>query len=222
MTTSPSPRPLSQRLVDRNRRSWNEMTGHPLVAGLADGSIADGPLRAWAGQDRLFVLAERRVVAALRAHGPGPELDRLLAGLDDSLVAEAAMFAAFAGERGWPVAGDPWPTCLGYTSFLLATAHDGLLEGLAALYGAERAYLDTWTAVASGSPPDSPYRDWIENWSGQPFRDFVTALGAELDALAGDPSPALLERLTRAFTDSVRFEVAFWDMCWHEQAWRTG
>jgi thiaminase/transcriptional activator TenA len=220
MTTSPSPDALTLRLVRLNRDMWHVMTGHPLVRALADGSIGDGPLRAWVEQDRLFVLAERRVVAALRAHGPGPDLDRLLAGLDDSLVTEAGMFAAFAAERGWAEAADPWPACLGYTSFLLATAHDGLLEGLAALYGAERAYLDTWTAVAAVSPPDSPYRDWIENWSGAGFRSFVTALGDELDALGGEPPPLLMQRLVRAFEYSVRFEVAFWDMCWDQRRWR--
>jgi thiaminase len=210
---------LSQRLVDLNRRIWWALPRHPLVTGLADGSIRDDALRAWVQQDRLFVLAERRVVAAMRAHGLTPELDRLLAGLDDSLVAEARMFATFAIDRGWPVETDPWPVCLGYTSFLLSAARDGLLDGLVALYGAERAYLDTWTAVAALSPPDSPYRDWIENWSGQGFREFVVALGAELDALAGDPPPALIGRLLRVFTDAARFELAFWDMCWRGQGW---
>ena len=98
-------------------------------------------------------------------------------------------------------------------------AGDGVLEGLTALYAAERAYLDTWTAVAGRSPADSAYHAWIQNWSGEPFRAFVGDLGRGLDELAGAPSPALAQRLGVLFARAARFELAFWEMCWSGQAW---
>jgi thiaminase len=210
---------FGDRLVEANRGVWTAMAGHPFVLGLADGTLPDAALEAWVRQDRVFVLEERRTVAALRAHGPPPGLDRLLAGLDDGLVAEADAFAETAAARGFPPDAEPWPVCLGYTSYLRCCAHDGLLEGLTGLYAAERAYLDTWTAVAARSPAGSPYRPWIENWTGEAFRAFVADLGRELDELAGSPSPALAGRLGAVFTDAVRFELAFWEMCWRGQAW---
>ena len=210
---------FSDRLVKANRATWTAMAAHPFVLGLADGTLPKPALRAWVQQDRIFVLRERRVVAALRAHGPPDGLDRLLAGLDDGLVAEADAFALAAEARGFPADAEPWPVCLGYTSYLLCHALDGLLEGLTGLYAAERAYLDTWTAVAARSPAGSPYRDWIDNWTSEAFRGFVADLGGELDALAGSPSPAVAERLGQVFTGAVRFELAFWEMCWRGQAW---
>jgi thiaminase len=210
---------FGDRLVEANRGVWTAMAGHPFVLGLADGTLPDAALEAWVRQDRVFVLEERRTVAALRAHGPPPGLDRLLAGLDDGLVAEADAFAETAAARGFPPDAEPWPVCLGYTSYLRCCAHDGLLEGLTCLYAAERAYLDTWTAVAARSPAGSPYRPWIENWTGEAFRAFVADLGRELDELAGSPSPALAGRLGAVFTGAVRFELAFWEMCWRGQAW---
>jgi thiaminase len=210
---------FSERLVEANRATWAAMAAHPFVLGLADGTLPDASLRAWVQQDRVFVLEERRVVAALRAHGPPAGLDRLLAGLDGTLLAEADAFAATAGARGFPPVAEPWPVCLGYTSYLLCCAHDGVLEGLTGLYAAERAYLDTWTAVAAGSPAGSPYRQWIDNWTSQPFRAFVADLGGQLDELAGSPSPAVAERLGSVFSGAVRFELAFWEMCWRGQAW---
>jgi thiaminase len=210
---------FGDRLVEANRGVWTAMAGHPFVLGLADGTLPDAALEGWVRQDRVFVLEERRTVAALRAHGPPPGLDRLLAGLDDGLVAEADAFAETAAARGFPPDAEPWPVCLGYTSYLRCCAHDGLLEGLTGLYAAERAYLDTWTAVAARSPAGSPYRPWIENWTGEAFRAFVADLGRELDELAGSPSPALAGRLGAVFTGAVRFELAFWEMCWRGQAW---
>ena len=210
---------FTDQLVETNRDLWAAMAGHPLVLGLAEGTLPDGALRAWVQQDRVFVVEERRVVAALRAHGLPSRLDDLLAGLDRSLVLEAEAFARTAAEHGFSPEVEPWPVCLGYTSFLRCAAHDGVLEGLTALYAAERAYLDTWTAVAGRSPAGSAYHAWIQNWTGETFRVFVGDLGRDLDELAGAPSPALAQRLGVLFARAARFELAFWEMCWSGQAW---
>jgi thiaminase/transcriptional activator TenA len=210
---------FTDRLVEANRAVWAAMAGHPFVPALAEGTLPDSALQAWVQQDRVFVVQERRVVAALRAHGLPSRLDDLLADLDRSLVLEAEAFTRTAAEHGFSAEVEPSPVCLGYTSYLRCAAYDGVLEGLTALYAAERAYLDTWTAVAQRSPADSPYHAWIQNWSGQPFRAFVTALGRDLDQLAGAPSPALTQRLGVVFARAARFELAFWEMCWSGQAW---
>ena len=210
---------FTDRLIEANRAVWAAMSGHPFVVGLAHGTLPDSALKAWVQQDRIFVVEERRVVATLRAHGLPSRLDDLLADLDRSLVLEAEAFTQTAADHGFAPDAEPWPVCLGYTSYLRCAAHDGALEGLTALYAAERAYLDTWTAVAKRSPADSPYHTWIQNWSGQAFRAFVTALARDLDELAGAPSPALAQRLSVLFTRAARFELAFWEMCWSGQAW---
>ena len=210
---------FTDRLVEANRAVWAAMASHPFVLGLAHGTLPDRALQAWVQQDRVFVVEERRVVAALRAHGLPSRLDDLLADLDRSLVLEADAFTQTAAEHGFAPDAEPWPICLGYTSYLRCAAFDGTLEGLTALYAAERAYLDTWTAVAKLSPADSAYHAWIRNWSGEAFRDFVTALGHDLGELAGAPSPALTERLGVVFAGAARFELAFWEMCWSGQAW---
>jgi thiaminase len=210
---------FTEHLVEANRDLWAAMADHPFVLGLADGTLPDGALQAWVQQDRIFVVEERRVVAALRAHGLPSRLDALLADLDRGLVLEAEAFTQTAIDHGVAPEVEPWPVCLGYTSYLRCAALDGALEGLTALYAAERAYLDTWTAVAKRSPADSPYHAWIRNWSGEAFRAFVSALGRDLDELAGAPSPALAERLGVIFARAARFELAFWEMCWSGQAW---
>ena len=210
---------FTDRLVEANRAVWAAMAGHPFVLGLAHGTLPDSALQAWVQQDRVFVMEERRVVAALRDYGLPSRLDALLADLDRGLVLEADAFTRTAAEHGFAPEVEPWPVCLGYSSYLRCAAYDGVLEGLTALYAAERAYLDTWTAVAERSPGDSAYHAWIQNWSGEAFRTFVSALGRDLDQLAGTPSSALAHRLGVLFTRAARFELAFWEMCWSGQAW---
>jgi thiaminase len=210
---------FTEHLVEANRDLWAAMADHPFVLGLADGTLPGSALQAWVQQDRIFVVEERRVVAALRAHGLPSRLDELLADLDRSLMLEADAFTRTAAEHGVAPEVEPWPVCLGYSSYLCCAAYDGALEGLTALYAAERAYLDTWTAVAQRSPGDSAYHAWIQNWSGEAFRGFVSALGRGLDQLVGVPSPALTGRLGVLFARAARFELAFWEMCWSGQAW---
>jgi formylaminopyrimidine deformylase / aminopyrimidine aminohydrolase len=217
-------RAFSERLVGANQGLWAAMAAHPFVRGLADGTLPAAALAAWLQQDRCFVLEERRAVAALRAHGLPDALERLLGGLDGALVAEAGKFADQAASLGLPAEVEPWPLCLGYTSFLLASARDGLLDGLVVLYAAERAYLDTWTSVRAGEAGEagvagSPWRGWIENWTSTEFRGFVADLGAQLDALAGTPPAPLAARLATAFTRAAAFELAFWEMCWRRADW---
>ena len=158
---------FTDRLIEANRAVWAAMAGHPFVLGLAHGTLPAAALQAWVQQDRVFVVQERRVVAALRAHGLPSRLDGLLADLDRGLVLEADAFTQTATDQGFAPEVEPWPVCLGYTSYLRCAAYDGVLEGLTALYAAERAYLDTWTAVAELSPADSTYHAWIQNWSGR-------------------------------------------------------
>src|SRR5919106_2547948 len=91
---------FTDRLIEANRAVWAAMAGHPFVLGLAHGTLPDSAIQTWVQQDRIFVVEERRVVAALRAHGLPSRLDDLLAGLDRSLVVEAEAFARTAAEHG--------------------------------------------------------------------------------------------------------------------------
>ena len=111
---------FTDRLVEANRAVWAAMAGHPFVLGLAEGTLPDGALQAWVQQDRVFVMEERRVVAALRAHGLPSRLDDLLADLDRSLVPSPALAQClgvlFTGAARFELAfwemcwsGQAWP-----------------------------------------------------------------------------------------------------------------
>jgi thiaminase/transcriptional activator TenA len=210
---------FSERLVATNAPTWRAMAEHPFVLGLAGGSLPGAPWRAWVQQDRVFVLEERRLAGALRAQGPPAALERLCGQLEQALQHEAAAFAAEAERLGFPADAEPWPVCLGYTAYLLEAGRDGLLDGLTALFGVERAYLDTWTTVRGASGPGSPYHGWIQNWTSEEFRAFVGELGRLLDELAGEPPPMLAERLGTRFARVARFELAFWEMAWRGWDW---
>jgi len=196
-----------------------ELAGHPFVRALADGTLPEAALIAWARQCRLFCLQERRALMVLRSFQPEPELDGMLARLVDDTEREPRELTETLAQLGSDVVDEPWPACLGYSSYVLASAHQGLLTGLAAVYAVERSYLDTWTAVLPSVPPEARWSDWVDNWTGQPFRALVGTLGRCLDDLAGTPSKQMQARLEQTFEDVLKWELAFWEMCWLQQGW---
>ncbi len=210
---------FTESLLAANKDIWDAMTAHPWVRSFADGTLPDAAFIAWAQQCRLYCIMERRALLIMRALNPSPELDQLLAKLEDDTVREPRELAETLRSINAPVAEEAWPICLGYGLFIISSARDGLPEGLAALYACEKAYLDTWTALLPSTPVGSRWYDWVYNWTQDVFRETVTAIGRHLDDLAGTPSNQMRERMEHAFRGVAQYELAFWEMCWKQQGW---
>ena len=86
-----------------------------------------------------------------------------------------------------PIRGRPKPSpdCLGYTSFLLATAYHEPWEVLmAALLPCFWIYWDVGNAIAREAAADNPYRAWIDTYSDEGFGNAVRAVMAATDKAA--------------------------------------
>lgn len=219
---------FSDSLVAANHELWDAMAAHPWVQELAAGTLSDKALIAWAQQCRLYCLLERKALLVLRGTLQAEEqatpfqqkLDPLLAQLQDDTIREPRELADTLKSLGAPLAKEPWPVCLGYGSFVQARAHEGILEGLAAVYACERAYLDTWTTVLPSVPPGSRWHDWVNNWTQDDFRRVVDAIGECVDEIAGpDPSDEISQRMHDAFRGVALYELAFWEMSYKQQGW---
>lgn len=204
------------RLLDANADLWRRLVRHPFIAACGDGSVPAAAFDRWLVEDHFFVVGFRRFLADLLAAAPDEDARDLLAGGLAALTPELALFRGEARERGLDLDAEPCPTNLGYTSYVRATPGDGFITGLTVLYGAEKAYLDAWTAVRDRAAADSPYRRFIENWSSPEFSGYVTALAALLDRLAGD---GLSGPARHAFRRVVRFELRFWDAVHAGERW---
>lgn len=221
--TAPQPREntgsLTAALVADSADLFKAAAEHPWVRALADGSLPEPALIAWAQQCRLFCQMERPALQHLRSLIEPGDLDDLLGRLVDDTEREPRQLAEMLAKLGAPVPEQEWPVCLGYGSYVQACARRGLLEGLTAVHAVERDYLDTWSSVRPETSPDSPHYDWIMNWSSPEFRDAVERLGACLDRLAGPPNVQLLEHLGPIYRNVALWEHAFWWMAWNRQDW---
>jgi thiaminase len=198
---------LSRKLLDANADLWPSLTAHPFVVQAADGTLPAATFDRWIVADHAFVVAFRRFVAGLLAIAPTESARDLLGGSVTVLEPELQLFRDAARERGLDLDTEPPLIELGYSSYLLASLSDGWPTALAVLYGAEKAYVDAWTAVRVRAAADSPYWSFIDNWSSPAFNAWVDDVAALVDALPADQHDAA----ARAFRTVVRFEKAFWD-----------
>ncbi|MCX7624084.1 MAG: hypothetical protein RMK01_05870 [Thermomicrobium sp.] len=204
-------------LLHEARPLWQRMTEHPFLRDLATGQLPRERFDFWVQQDYLFVQAGIRFLALLIARAPDEELRR---GLLDAAVAfrhELTIFEDYARTNGLSLAVDPTPVCLGYASYLLATAATGsLAEALAVLWGAEKAYYDAWVTVRRSLGLAEPYARWIENWTSPQFAAWVDWVGRQL---LRTTTALDYDAVRAAFLATARYEYLFWDMVYTRARW---
>lgn len=217
--TTPDTVTFHGHLLAVSRPVWQKMLDHPFLAAVADGSIADDVFKTWLAQDFLFVQAAIPFMGVLLAKAPAhmrPVLGNAIVGL----TTELDLFRQQAKAHNADLTTEMAPTCHGYVQFLLASAYDRPLEtSFAILYGAEKAYLDSWDRVKELQRTASPWQAFIDNWTSDGFRGYVDWLATSLDELAASQSAAALSEMEEHFVLTARYEYLFWDMAMARQAW---
>ncbi len=133
----------------------------------------------------------------------------------EAIAVEQALHERYLKEFGVSpaslAAAEPSPDCLGYTSFLLATAYHEPWEVLvAALLPCFWLYWDVGTSIARSAAADNPYRAWIDTYADEGFGEAVRGVIASTDrAAAARTSDAVRDRMATAFYPVMSVRVAF-------------
>ncbi|HXG32195.1 MAG TPA: hypothetical protein VNJ11_02435 [Bryobacteraceae bacterium] len=206
--------------LEKARAVWQAILSHPFLGETAECRIPDSVFANWLRQDYLFVRGGIRFLATLAGRAPEAVALKLAAAIP-ALEAELELFARMAAERQIRLNHVTIaPTCHAYIQFLLATAHAASFEeGFTLLYGAEKAYLDSWARVRQHLTGVSPWQSFIERWSGDEFRQWVGWLEVTLDELAEEASAALRARMAEVFWLTAQYELRFWEMAYRGETW---
>lgn len=199
---------------------WDQIRSHPFLLETRDGSIDPETFATWMRQDYLFVEAAIPFIGALLPKAPTRHWAPL-SGVIGALEKELNLFEERASRVGVELRGAPPAfACHAYIQFLMSTAaHASYPVAWAVLYGAERAYHESWKVVQAGIDPDSPWTPFVENWAGKDFEAYVTWLGSELEELASSASVEEQSRMADAYRLTLLYEVAFWEMAHGAEGW---
>lgn len=199
----------------------------PFNRELAAGTLRQDRFQEYLIQDGLYLTDYARALAALAAKAPGPALIAQFAeNAAGAVHFEQAMQQTYLAQFGIDAATaqrtERSPTCLGYTSFLLAEAQVGSYETLlAALLPCFSVYAEVGLVIAGSPVAGNPFQAWIDTYASDEFQNAVAAAEAATDAAALDASPKTRDRMALLFRRSVEFEWMFWDAAYRQEAWPT-
>jgi thiaminase/transcriptional activator TenA len=199
----------------------------PFNRELARGELRQDRFQHYLIQDALYLTDYARALSLLAAKAPTPaDIVQFNQAACGAVLFEQAMQQSYLAHFG--VSADqvrqtePSPTCLAYTSFMLAEAASGSYETLlAAILPCFSIYAEVGLAIAATSKPDNPYRLWIDTYAAPPFQAAVQAAEAAIDRAAWSMAPELRRRMLLMFRRSVEFEWMFWDAAYRLETWPT-
>jgi thiaminase/transcriptional activator TenA len=197
----------------------------PFNRELTDGTLSTQRFRGYIVQDALYLGQYARILAMAGARGPdGAVLHTFASCALEAVAVEQALheqyLAKFAADGSHLADAEPSPDCLGYTSFLLATAyHDPWEVLVAALLPCFWIYWDVGNAIARRAGTDNPYRAWIDTYADEAFGNAVRRVIDVTDRAAAGATAATQARMLGAFVRSSQYEWLFWDSAYQQRGW---
>jgi thiaminase (transcriptional activator TenA) len=197
----------------------------PFNTELAAGTLSRKRFQGYIIQDALYLAEYSRTLALAGARGPDAATLRSFAeSALEAVAVEQILHERYLTEFGIDPSdlarAEPSPDCLGYTSFLLATAYHEPWEVLvAALLPCFWLYWDVGNAISRTAAPDNPYRAWIDTYADEAFGAAVRAVIAITDQAADEASVSVMARMMKAFVRSCQYEWLFWDGAYRQRGW---
>jgi thiaminase len=209
-----------QKMLNQSKELWSKILNHRFLKMTADGSIPDDTFKTWMQQDYIFVREAIPFIAVLLAKTPLDLRTNFIEVLS-ALDTELGMFRKNATAHGVNLGNiAAFPTCHAYNQFLMNTAYNASFEeGFTALYAAEKVYLDSWMEVKANLKIQSPWQEFIDNWTGEGFQQYVAWLATTLDDLASGKPERELKRMEEIFLITARYEYLFWEMAATQEGW---
>lgn len=205
------------------------MIDQPFNRELAAGSLAPERFQFYLVQDSRYLIGFARAlaVAAARA-GTGGDVAFFAGAAQEAVVVERELhesyFARFGMSEADQAAVETSPTCLAYTSFLLATAQTaGYPELIAALLPCFWIYQEVGTEILAAQRPgtDNPYLAWIETYADEDYAEAVLTCRQAVDAAAAGADQHTREAMLAGFTRATEYEWLFWDSAYRLETWPT-
>jgi thiaminase/transcriptional activator TenA len=202
--------------------------GHPFNEQLANGSLSRERFQFYLAQDARYLVAFGRALAVAAARAPETDDLTFFAGAArEAVVVERVLHEGYFEQFGLSEADldaiETSPTCLAYTSFLLATAQTASYpELIAALLPCFWVYQHVGSDILGRQQIEgNPYRAWIETYADDEFAASVQACKDAVDRAAAGTDDATRQRMLAAFTRACEYEWLFWESAYRLETWPT-
>jgi thiaminase/transcriptional activator TenA len=229
-TDGPETDRFTDHLWDRTKTLRVAIDDLEFLRRLGDGNLPLEVFRTYVEQDSLYLAGYAKALAILASKSPDPQTAAFWANSSaTAATVEVALHGdLLAGGLLPPREGEPEPSqaCLGYVSYLTATAAtEPYSVGAAAALPCFWIYAEVGRALAASATevlaadPNHPYAQWVTTYDAEEFQQSAATARALVDAAARTAGDAERDAMVTAFTVATRYELLFWDTALHPQPW---
>jgi len=204
---------------------YEQILGHPFLAGLADGTLAVERFRHYAVQDALYLRDFARALSIAAARSPDDMAltmfaEHALGAMTVERSLHEGVFVEFGLTRE-DVGRTPMaPTTLAYTSWLLRIAYTGdYAQLLGALLPCYWIYHEGGQSLLARGSSNPLYDRWIATYGGEAFGAVVDAVRTLVDRVGAQLTRAQRAAAHDCFGTASRYEWLFWQMGWTLERW---
>ena len=196
---------------------------------LGDGTLPLSAFRTYIEQDALYLAGYAKALALLASRAPDPATASFWAHAASTAASVELSLHQSLLSREDLRSDEPLKhsqACLGYVSYLIATAAtEPYPVAAAAVLPCFWIYADVGAKLAASAgevlakDPNHPYAQWVTTYDSPEFREEVAKARAAVDRAAGYATEDELDRMLKAFVIASQYELLFWDTALHPQPW---
>jgi len=208
-------------LHEQGAEAWEAAVRHPMVKGIADGSLPHETFRRYFTQNVLYLEEYARAIGTVIGKAPDRDAVTVLTGflgqiVENEIPANLAFLARLGGDLDTLAGrGMMLPVTYAYTRHLLSVSSLGdCADGLTAVLPCQWSYGELARPLTARPPDDPIYADWIGMFGNDEYDGLVAQTTALLDRLVEPSDVHRMSRLSRIFERSIRYEADFWDMAY--------
>lgn len=212
--------PWSQSAWRRIESVFKNITVHPFLTGLIDGSLERDKFLFYIRQDAIYLDDFAKAMAGVAVKTPRHEhTETFLRLAGDTIGAELELHQSFLGQLDFQAR--PSPSCLLYISYIHRQLALAPLEvAAAAILPCMWVYKEVGDFIlAAQRRADNPYQSWIDTYSGEDFAVATAQAIAATDELAAGTTEETRRQMTDSFELCAKMEWMFWDSAWRMEDW---
>lgn len=168
---------LSKKLFEENMDIVSACLEHPFLQGMASGKLKREKFVYYMSQDAFYLKAYARAFALGIVKSPDEISMRAFKALVDGTFDELNLHNSYSEKWGFSLDASPAKATLNYTDFLIRVASLENIDCIsAATLPCSILYAYLGTELAKIYDPKTPYKNWIETYSSEEFKESANNL----------------------------------------------
>ena len=175
----------------------------------------------YAQQDSLYLLDYSKVLAIIAAKSDKTErIAQFLKFAEYSIIVEEERHKKLLEQYSIKPDYQKSLACFTYTNFLLSVAAlRSIEEAVASILPCFWIYEKVGSYIYSHASENNPYRDWINAYADEEFKEATDKALAITDEIADQSNNIRREKMKEVFVISTKMEYIFWDSAYKKEQW---